>query len=233
MEMESFIEIHPYNDREIIPPDTETLIIGTAPPPRFSNPVCGGERDLDVAFFYGSEENYLWGEIFNSIAKDIEANQLFTDEDTKQDCIGKMRGFLKRHKLWMRDILQTYQRKDSYSAADNKISPIEFTDFSTALKGATCLSAIAFTSEQAAKWTFKAFIEQGLIKKEWFDVFSKRRRLKEDAALEKYKQPYFVIGIEQRAIRFYLLPTPTGRSRVGLRISDKVNIYKSVLFRAE
>lgn len=230
--MESLIEIHPYNDREVIPPDTKTLIIGTAPPPRFSNPACGGERDLDVSFFYGSEENYLWWEILNSIAKDIEADQLFTDEDTKQECIGKMRGFLKRRRMWMRDILQRYQRKEPCSAADDKIRPIEFTDFSTTFKEAACLSAIAFTSEQAAKWTFKAFIEQGLINKEGFDAYPKLRK-KEEAPIEKYKQPCFVTGIEQRTIRFYLLPTPTGRSRVGLRISDKSNIYKSVLFRAE
>jgi hypothetical protein len=49
--MTTKIETHPYNLRETIPDETRLLIVGTAPPPRFSNPACGGMRGLDFDFF--------------------------------------------------------------------------------------------------------------------------------------------------------------------------------------
>ncbi len=56
-------ETHPYNHHEAIPDGTCKLIVGTAPPPRFSHPrstdkVCLRPCDLD--FYYGSEDNFMW-----------------------------------------------------------------------------------------------------------------------------------------------------------------------------
>ena len=95
------------------------------------------------------------------------------------------------------------------------------------------INKIAFTSEKAAKWTFQAFIEQGLIKQEEFDAYPKWKMLQNDNPREKHEQPCFVTNLEGREIRFYILPTPTGRSRTALKIKDKISIYKSVLFRTQ
>jgi hypothetical protein len=54
-------ETHPYNS-EPIPDNVRLLIVGTAPPPRFSNPQCEGvgAHKLDFEFFYGSGHNNMW-----------------------------------------------------------------------------------------------------------------------------------------------------------------------------
>jgi G:T/U-mismatch repair DNA glycosylase len=228
--MESFLETHPYNDREIIPPDTRILIVGTAPPPRFSNPALGGIREWDAPFFYGSEDNHLWWDILDSIARDVDRRALFSDDDTAQEAVAKMRGFLMRHGMWMRDVLQTYQRKKPCDAADHNIEPKEFADFSSVFQKVPHLGMIAFTSRKAAEWTFQAFIEQDLIKQTELLDYPNWEDSKEGAPSEKYKRPCFVSEIRQRVIRFYILPTPTGRSREGLKIPDKCKIYKGVLF---
>ena len=190
---------------------------------------------MDADFYYGSEDNYMWWEILDSIAKHagIEDKALFTDKDSNEKCIETMKAFLTRHKIWMRDILQKYKRTDPHSAADDKITPIDFADFSNTFKMAPFINKIAFTSEKAAKWTFQAFIEQGLIKQEEFDAYPKWKMLQNDNPREKHEQPCFVTNLEGREIRFYILPTPTGRSRTALKIKDKISIYKSVLFRTK
>ena len=88
-------EEHPYNKAYFIPESTETVIVGTAPPPQFSNPTLGGRREMDADFYYGSEDNYMWWEILNSIAKDagIEDKALFTDKDSNEKCIETMKTF--------------------------------------------------------------------------------------------------------------------------------------------
>jgi hypothetical protein len=58
--MTEIMEHHPYNHREEVPQETRLLIIGTAPPPRFSNPAFRIMKELDFDFFYGSEDNYMW-----------------------------------------------------------------------------------------------------------------------------------------------------------------------------
>lgn len=228
--MESFVETHPYNDREIVPSETKILIVGTAPPPRFSNPALGGIRDWDAPFFYGSEDSHLWWDIFDSIAGDIEGRTLFSDKDTAEEAVTKMRSFLMRHEMWMRDILRKYQRKKPCDAADNNIVRKEFADFSSVFQKAPRLGIIAFTSRKAAEWTFQAFIEQGLIKQTSLPDHPNWGDSEEVSPIRKYTRPWFVAEIEQRVIQFYILPTPTGRSREGLRIPDKREIYKSVLF---
>jgi hypothetical protein len=78
-------ETHPYNLRETIPDETRLLIVGTAPPPRFSNPACKGTRPLDFDFFYGSEDNYMW-EFLENISKEIDRKKLFADDASSEEC---------------------------------------------------------------------------------------------------------------------------------------------------
>jgi hypothetical protein len=51
-------EHHPYND-EPFPPEMRVLVVGTAPPPRFSQPRpphSGPREGYDADFFYGSAD---------------------------------------------------------------------------------------------------------------------------------------------------------------------------------
>lgn len=227
-------ERHPYNELYPVPDDTETLIIGTAPPPRFSNPALGGIRDGDADFYYGSEDNCLWWDIFDAINKKLTGKNLFTDKDWEQrHCIGTMQQFLKSQKLWMRDILQTYDRDDPCSPSDDRITRIAFADFRRQLK-APSIRKIAFTSEKAVEWTLEAFEEQSLITPEKRkDATLKLKAWRGADAPGKYQQSCFEASPGRSWIRFFVLPTPTARSRAGLKIADKVDIYQRVLFPGE
>lgn len=171
-------ETHPYNlDKRIqIPEGTRTLIIGTAPPPRFSNPACGGMEPKDFDFFYGSWNNNMWqflcdseprsnGSIESTIILDTE---LSSGQRRNAACI-----FLKNNNIWMRDVLQEYERKpgkECCSAADRDIDIIsppnknatKFTNFAQVC-AVRSIVRFAFTSEKAAEWTFKALERQGSI----------------------------------------------------------------------
>jgi hypothetical protein len=78
-------ETHPYNLREAIPSRTKVLLLGTAPPPRFSSPSCGEMRGLDFDFFYGSEDNYMWV-FLDDIAERIDGRKLFEEEFSSPQC---------------------------------------------------------------------------------------------------------------------------------------------------
>ncbi|MHC2531891.1 uracil-DNA glycosylase family protein [Bradyrhizobium diazoefficiens] len=225
-------ERHPYNELHPVPDDTETLIIGTAPPPRFSNPALGGIRDGDAEFYYGSEDNCLWWDIFDAINQKLTGKKLFTDKDWEQcHCLGTMRQFLRSHKIWMRDVLQAYKRDDPCSPSDNQIRDIEFADFRGQFRAAPSIRKIAFTSEKAAEWTLEAFEEQGLVTPEKRrDTTEKLKTWRGADAPGKYQQSCFEASPTGTGIEFFILPTPTGRSRAGLKIVDKVDIYRCVLF---
>jgi len=228
-------ERHPYNELYPVPDDTETLIIGTAPPPRFSNPALGGIRDGDAKFYYGSEDNSLWWDIFDAINQKLTGKKLFTDQDWEQcHCVGTMRQFLRSHKIWMRDVLQAYKRDDPCSASDSEITRTEFADFRGQLRAASSIRKIAFTSEKAAEWTLEAFEEQGLIAPEERKEAALKLKAWRDAdARGRYQQSCFEASSGGSGIKFFVLPTPTARSRAGLKIADKVEIYQRVLFSGQ
>ena len=238
------IEQHPYNNPKDVPADTRILIIGTAPPPRFSkNSPCFGMRGLDFNFYYGSEDNYMW-QLFGEIADEINYSKqpLFKDEEKAETCEETARAFLQKQKIWMYDTLQSYQRNAGReaSASDADIGLREFTDFTPVFLKLTDLETIAFTSEQAAIWTFEAFRERNLIAAEQYKLYEEQlarwRGIKialvsrQNDIERKFERPFFKADILGRRLNFYLLPSPTGRSRMGLKINDKKEIYKKVIF---
>lgn len=233
-------ETHPYNNFEPIPPGTETLIIGTAPPPRFSlprPPHKGPKKGYDADFYYGSGANYLWVYL-EKAANEPTFAEPSTAEAEKEDTEKLMRNFLSRHKLWMRDILQKYRRKKEGSASDKDIDVTakgtEYIDLAPLLKENMAIHKIAFTSQDfAAKWTFEALKEQGLI--DGFDFNGHLRKWKEISKLEnevqRYKTP-FARGknVGGRIVDFYILPTPSGAGSASLSEQDIIEVYRTVLF---
>ena len=117
----------------------------------------------------------------------------------------------------MRDVLQTYQRNDgkecSPSDRDIVLPKSEHcTDFRAIFETHPSLQVVAFSSEKAAEWTFRKLEGSELDRyKEQFprwQAFSKDKALKDYIEI-KYKRPL----LEANGIKFYILPSPTARSR--------------------
>lgn len=224
---------HPYNTRWPVPPETRTLIVGTAPPPRFDEPkmLCGNDFD----FFYGSEDNYMW-QYLDEIAEQIDGAYLFNRNevsasgkkkvdftDSSDDCCRIADAFLSKHYLWMKDVLETYERKKGmeHLAGDDALvepDPSGCTDFVSVLNAASAINMLAFTSEKAAMWAMRRLEDQ--LRNSSFD---KLRRPKSQIQKGKFWEG----DIVGRRLKFMLLPSPSGR-----KASPKLDVesYKKILF---
>ena len=67
------------------------------------------------------------------------------------------RNFLTVNDLWMYDVLQEYKRKNGKetSASDSDIEEFDLTDFRLVFAAKLRINKVAFTSQQAASWTFQ------------------------------------------------------------------------------
>ena len=94
-----FLHTHPY--KPFIDHNTEKLIVGTLPPPRFTT----GELKMgDVNFCYGSRDGQLWtilDRIFNLKLK----------FETTTEAIEQRKVFLKRRKIGVCDIVASAERE--------------------------------------------------------------------------------------------------------------------------
>lgn len=232
--MEKAKERHPYNLRYEIPEDTRVLIVGTAPPPRFTSLKCRNKKsckcrnDLDFDFFYGSGSNNMWW-----FLEKLAGKSLFDENMTSARCCIIARDFLRQNNFWMRDVLQFFRRKPgkNCSADDNNIvAPmfVECTDFKTTFEKHAFIKKIAFTSEQAAKWTFKRLEHQELIPK-GTNILREVRQDDENYINKKFLTQRWRGIIEGRDISFFVLPSPSPRSGV-VGEKDKLTIYEKVLF---
>lgn len=94
-----FLHIHPYEP--FIDHNTEKLIVGTLPPPRFTT---GDLNEGDVNFCYGSRDGQLWpilDRIFN-------LNLKF---ETTQEAIEQRKSFLKQNHIGVCDIVASAERE--------------------------------------------------------------------------------------------------------------------------
>ncbi|WLA63752.1 hypothetical protein [Bradyrhizobium diazoefficiens] len=233
-----FREEHPYNRREPIPEGTRILVVGTAPPPRFSNPNCkeAGAHRLDFDFFYGSGHNYFW-KWMNEIA-DEKGAPLPSDEAAEQEYLAAARAFLKRHGIWMKDVLQSYQRKpeDPCSASDSSFEaprPEDCTNITEVLDTHPSICKVVFTSELAGNLSFMATRSEELTQ-DYRSAFKshkaqERGRTGDDYLDFKATTPLLVADIHGREVRFFFAPSPSGGSG-GPRESQKKELYKRLLF---
>ncbi len=223
---------HPFNDCEKLPPQTSLLIVGTAPPPRFSSQATPKAlRGLDFEFYYGSEDNDMWI-ILEEIAGRREGIKLFQDDYSSKECIDAARYFLKRHNISMKDVLNTYQRKSGRdeSASDSDIVPPEpedFLRFKPIFERCSLLRAIAFTSQQAAHWTFAAMRQQGLIQVIGLSNILAEWRARGEG-IARYSAPLLELSVSSRIVRFFVLPSPSLRS--PLSYEAKRAVYENILF---
>lgn len=229
---------HPYNTREPIPEDTRILIVGTAPPPRFNDPKSLRGDDFD--FFYGSKDNCMW-EYLDKIAEEVDSTNLFNRTevlinskleikytDTSDECCATARSFLQKHHLWMKDALEEYERKQGmeHLAGDDAIKdpdPSACTDFVSALRDNSGISALAFTSRKAAIWTMKRLADQAVLQGDLLNELVGR------IVTQKQSGEFAKASILGRQISLILLPSPSGRR--GRCDAINIPIYKNLLFK--
>lgn len=239
--METFKETHPYNLREPIPEGTRILVVGTAPPPRFSNPNCKGvgARELDFDFFYGSGDNYFWKWMVE-IAIEQEW-PLPPETASGEDFAASARLFLKKHRIWMKDVLQTYRRKprDPCGASDGSLqwpNVEDCTNFLEVLKQYPSIDTIVFTSELACEWTFTAMRDERLTQG-YRGAFGRHKAREEGKTGDEYldfksREPFHIAEINGRPVGFFIAISPSQRAgnRRGLREDHKRELYKRLLF---
>lgn len=147
---------HPY--KPFIQPDTEKLIVGTLPPPRFST---GDLLEKDVDFCYGSYYNSLW--LF--IDKIHNLNLRY---DNSQEAIEERKQFLIQHKIGVCDIVDSCER-EKIDASDLGMQNIQLRDVVKYLQKFPSIHTILFTggnSKNGPEYFFRRHIKQYNLKLE-------------------------------------------------------------------
>ena len=93
-----FLHTHPYPP--FVFPDTEKLIVGTLPPPRFTT---GELKEGDVHFCYGSRDGQLWPILDRIFGLDLEYADTARAVDQRQH-------FLRSRKIGVCDIVGAARR---------------------------------------------------------------------------------------------------------------------------
>ncbi|HET8838358.1 MAG TPA: uracil-DNA glycosylase family protein [Flavobacteriaceae bacterium] len=147
---------HPY--LPFIPENTKKLIVGTLPPPRFSQNQLKSD---DVDFCYGSRDGQLWkilGEIF-------EKELLF--EDTEK-AVKQRKEFLIRNKLGICDMVESCQR-EKIDSSDLGMRNVKLRNMLQILRQHPSVGTLLFTggnSKNGPEYFFRKHIQGTDIKLE-------------------------------------------------------------------
>ncbi len=151
-----FVHEHPYSP--FIKHDTEKLIVGTLPPPRFST---GDLLEQDVDFCYGSYYNSLW--LF--IQKIHNLNFRY---DNSEEAIVQRKQFLIKNKIGVCDIVASCER-EKVDASDLGMSNVKLRDIVGYLKQYPNIKTILFTggnSKNGPEYFFRKHLRDYKLKLE-------------------------------------------------------------------
>jgi len=132
---------HPF--AEYVPENSERLIIGTIPPPRFCKESYI-HKNGDVFFYYGSSDNNFWPLIEEVFGTTLEYND-------PQIAIEQRKEFLRKHKLGITDIINSCVHLNE-SAEDKNLTQIEIRDISCTLQNNPQIHTLVYTSEKVKKF---------------------------------------------------------------------------------
>lgn len=211
--MSNTMEGHPFNARYPIPMNTRVLIVGTAPPERFSRVLDRSQELLgDVPFYYGSADNELWLKILPAITG------FRFDGPTSDGKRQKMIDFLMARRIWMHDIFEKYARTRPGSALDSNLRLLKPSDFKFVLSERPTIEHVIFTGGRAERETCRYMVREGVIK-----VSNILGRMPRSRTLE----------LEDRSIRLHAVPSPSAMTRrSGMTSEQKISIYRQVLNEA-
>lgn len=145
-----FLHKHPYPP--FIQRDTEKLIVGTLPPPRFST---GELLEKDVDFCYGSYYNSLW----LKIDKIHDLNLLF---DNSEEAVQQRKDFLIKRKIGVCDIVHSAER-EKIDASDLGMKNIKLRDVISYIKKYPSIHTLLFTggnSKNGPEYFFRKHIKE-------------------------------------------------------------------------
>ncbi len=151
-----FLHKHPYPP--FIKDNTEKLIVGTLPPPRFST---GEFLEQDVDFCYGSYYNSLW--LF--IDKIHNLNFRY---DNSEEAIAQRKQFLIKNKIGVCDIVASCER-EKIDASDLGMSNVKLRDIVGYLKEYPNIKTILFTggnSKNGPEYLFRRHLRDYNLKLE-------------------------------------------------------------------
>ncbi|NNK87102.1 MAG: uracil-DNA glycosylase family protein [Flavobacteriaceae bacterium] len=126
-----YIHKHPYPP--YIHENTEKLIVGTLPPPRFS---VGELLEKDVDFCYGSAHNSLWRYI-------DKIYRLGLRYDNSAEAVEQRKRFLSEQRIGVFDIVERCKRKDM-TASDLGMTNVVLRDLISALHRYTDVHTLLF-----------------------------------------------------------------------------------------
>ena len=127
-----FCHQHPYPP--FLFPDTEKIIVGTLPPPRFTT---GDLKPDDVNFCYGSRDGQLWP-ILNEI---FEMQLPF---ENTENAVQQRKKFLKEQRIGICDIVATAYR-DKVDASDLGMKKVTLRDLVAILERYPSVTTLLFT----------------------------------------------------------------------------------------
>ena len=145
-----FLHSHPY--KPFIDHNTEKLIVGTLPPPRFTT---GDLKEGDVNFCYGSRDGQLWpilDRIFN-------LNLKF---ETTQEAIEQRKSFLKQRHIGVCDIVASAER-EKVDASDIGMQNIELRNVLDYLEKYPKVKILLFTggnSKNGPEYFFRKHLKE-------------------------------------------------------------------------
>lgn len=145
-----FEHVHPY--KPFILPDTEKLIVGTLPPPRFTT---GELLEKDVDFCYGSYYNSLWLYI-------DKIHHLNLRYDNSDEAVEERKRFLIEHKIGICDIVASAER-EKIDASDLGMSNIKLRNLINSLYEFENIHTLLFTggnSKNGPEYHFRRHLRE-------------------------------------------------------------------------
>ena len=145
-----FLHIHPYNP--FFPEKATKLIVGTLPPPRFSQRKLL-ERDVD--FCYGSRNGLLWPVLDNIFDLNLRY-------ETSQKAITQRKDFLIKNNIGICDIVESCKRK-KIDASDLGMHDIKLRDLIGYLKQYSSIDTLLFmggNSKNGPEYFFRKHLKE-------------------------------------------------------------------------
>jgi G:T/U-mismatch repair DNA glycosylase len=145
-----FRHTHPYEP--FIPEDSQKLIVGTLPPPRFTT---GEFKKGDVDFCYGSRDGQLWP-ILNKIFK------LDLPFETTETAIEKRKEFLSANRIGICDIVAS-ARREKIDASDIGMKDVQLRELLTIIARHAEIDTLLFmggNSKNGPEYFFRRLLKE-------------------------------------------------------------------------
>jgi len=211
-----FLHKHPY--QPFIPKKATKLIVGTIPPPRFS------QRKLlpgDVDFCYGSRDGQLWS-ILNRIFN------LDLTFETTDDAVAQRKKFLTKSKIGICDIVESCKR-EKIDASDLGMQQVQLRNLVSYLQQHTTVNTLIFTggnSKNGPEYFFRKHLREYNFKLEL--ISNEVPRIHQFNLCHSDPDPEYSGGEESkpRVIKTVSLTAPSGSANRAIGSMDSYKYLK-------